>query len=70
MLEGVVSHKTAHLKVIIVEDGKPTRQKVLFLTLNGIDGSLASPGRAPILRTKSVTKKKINKCMAEIYGYK
>ena len=29
--------------------------------------SLANPGRAPILRTKSVTKKEMKKCMAEIY---
>ena len=28
---------------------------------------MANPGRAPILRTKSVTKKEMNKCMAEIY---
>ena len=27
---------------------------------------MANPGRAPILRTKSVTKKQMNKCMAEI----
>ena len=27
----------------------------------------SNPGRAPILRTKSVTKKETNKCMAEIY---
>ena len=25
---------------------------------------MANPGRAPILRTKSVTKKQMNKCMA------
>ena len=35
--------------------------------INGINDSLANPGRAPILRTKSVTKKEMNKCMAEIY---
>ena len=35
--------------------------------MNGINDSLANPGRAPILRTKSVTKKEMNKCMAEIY---
>ena len=28
--------------------------------------SLQTPGRAPILRTKSVTKKQMNKCMVEI----
>ena len=27
---------------------------------------MAYPGRAPILRTKSVTKKQMNKCMAEL----
>ena len=42
-------------------------RKSIFWTINGINGSLANPGQAPILRTKSVTKKEINKCMAEIY---
>ena len=32
-----------------------------------LNGSMANPGRAPILRTKFVTKKEMNKCMAEIY---
>ena len=39
----------------------------LVWKINGINGSLANPGRGPILRTKSVTKKEMNKCMAEIY---
>ena len=42
-------------------------RKSIFWTINGINGSTANPGRAPILRTKSVTKKEINKCLAEIY---
>ena len=29
---------------------------------------MADPGRAPILRTKSLTKKQTTKCMAEICG--
>ena len=37
-------------------------QKVHFWTLNGINGSTANPGRAPIVRTK----KQMNKCMAEM----
>ena len=41
-------------------------QEVRFWTLNGINGSLASPAQGPILRTKSATKKQMNKCMAEI----
>ena len=40
----------------------------MLCTLNGINGSLANPGQAPILRKKSVTKRQMNKCMAEIYG--
>ena len=42
-------------------------RKTILWTINGINDSLANPGRAPILRTKSVTKKEMNKCMAEIY---
>ena len=42
-------------------------RKSIFWTINGINGSTAHPRRAPILWTKSVTKKEINKCMAEIY---
>ena len=42
-------------------------RKSIFWTINGINGSTANPGRAPILQTKSVTKKEMNKCMAEIY---
>ena len=56
MLEGVVSRNTPPLK----------GRKSIFWTLNGINGSLANPGRAPILQTKFVTKKEMNKCMAEI----
>ena len=41
--------------IALVDDGKPLRQKV---QLNGISGSLANPGRAPILRTKSAIKNK------------
>ena len=36
-------------------------RKSIVWTINGINGSTANPGRAPILRTKSVTKKEINK---------
>ena len=43
------------------------RKSIFFWTINGINDSLANPGRAPILRTKSVAKKEMNKCMAEIY---
>ena len=42
-------------------------RKSIFWMINGINDSLANPGQAPILRTKSVTKKEMNKCMAEIY---
>ena len=41
-------------------------RKSIFLTINGINDSLANPGWAPILPTKSITKKEMNKCMAEI----
>ena len=34
-------------------------RKSIFWTINGITGLSANPGRAPILRTKSVTKKKL-----------
>ena len=54
------------LKSSFIDDRKPIMQKVNFWTLNGINGSTANPGRAPILRTKSVTKKEMNKYMAEI----
>ena len=40
--------------------------KSIFWILNGINGSLAYPWQAPILQTKSITKKQMNKCMAEI----
>ena len=62
MLEGVVSRNTPPLKVIIYLLGK----KSIFWMLNGINGSLANPRRAPILLTKSATKKQMNTCMAEI----
>ena len=62
MLEGVVCVTHPFLKSSFIDDGKPISQKVHFWTLNGINDSLAIPGQAPILRTKSVT------CMAEIYG--
>ena len=42
-------------------------RKSILWTINGINDSLANPGRAPILRTKFITKKEINKCMAEIH---
>ena len=42
-------------------------RKSIFWTINGINDSLANPGRSTILQTKSVTKKAMNKCMAEIY---
>ena len=65
MLEGVVIRNTPPLKVIMTES--LLGRKSIFWTINGINDSLANPGRAPILRTKSVTKKEMNKCMAEIY---
>ena len=37
-------------------------RKSIVWSLNGITGSVANPGQAPILPTK----KQINKCMAEI----
>ena len=61
MLEGVVIRNTPLLKSSFIDDGRPIRQKVHFWTINGINESLANPGRAPILRTKSVTKKEMNK---------
>ena len=45
------------IKSSFIDDGKPIRQELHFLDLNGINGSLANPGRAPILRKKFVTKK-------------
>ena len=42
-------------------------RKSIFLTINGINNSLANPRRAPILLTQFVRKKEMNKCMAEIY---
>ena len=41
-------------------------KKSIFWMIYGINDSLANPGRAPILRTKFVTKKEMNQCMAEI----
>ena len=68
MLEGVVIRNTPPLKVIIYLWRKALLGKKFILwTINGINDSLANPGRAPISRTKSVTKKEMNKCMAEIY---
>ena len=61
MLEGVVSRNTHPLKshqLLMTES--LIKQKVHFWTLNGINGSLVIPV------TKSVTKKQMNKCMAEI----
>ena len=51
------------LKSSFIDDGKPIRQKVLFFfwPLNGINGFLTNPGGAPILRTKSVTKKQLER---------
>ena len=66
MPEGVISRNTPLLKSSFINDGKPIRQKVNFWTLTGMTGSMANPGQAPILQTKSVTKKQLNKCMAEI----
>ena len=67
MLEGMVSRSTHPLKVIIYWWRKALLgRKSIFWTLNGINGSMANPGRAPILRTKSVTKKQMNKCKVEI----
>ena len=67
MFEGVVSRNTPSLKSSFIDDRKPyLADSPFFWTLNGINGSLANPGRAPILRTKSVTKKQMNKCMAVI----
>ena len=67
MLEEVVIRNTPLLKSSFIDDGKPIRQNSIFWTINGINGSTANPERAPILRAKSVTKKVMNKCMAEIY---
>ena len=71
MHEGVVSRNTSPLEnhhLLMTES--LLWQKVHFWTLNGINGSMASPGRAPIVRKKkkkkSVTKKQTNKCMVEI----
>ena len=69
MHEGVVSYNTPLLKSSSVNDSKPSRaisRFFFFWTTNGINGSTANPGQAPILQTKSVTKKQSNKCMAEI----
>ena len=67
MLEGVVIRNTPPLKVIILLMAESLLgRKSIFWTINGTYDSLANPGRAPILRMKSVTKKEMNKCMAEI----
>ena len=55
MLEGVVTRNTPPL----------IRQKIRFLIFNKINGSTANP-KVPILRTKLVTKKEMNKCTVEI----
>ena len=61
MLDGMASPTHPLLKSSFIDDRKP-----YFWTLNGIHGSMANPRQAHILRTKSVTKKQMNKCMAEI----
>ena len=43
-------------------------RKSIFRTLNGINDFVANPGQASILRTKSVARKQMNTCMAEILG--
>ena len=53
------------LKSSFIDDRKPYLAESPF---NGINGSMANPERAPILRTKSVTKKQMKKCMTEIKG--
>ena len=63
MLDGVVPVTYPLLKSSFIDDKKPIRQKVYFLDVNG---PLANPVRAPILRTKSVTTKQMDKCVAEI----
>ena len=55
MLEGVVTRNTPPL----------IRQKIRFWIFNKINGSTANP-KVPILRTKLVTKKEMNKCTVEI----
>ena len=69
MLEGVVIRNTSPLKLLkssFIDDGKPLGRKSIFWMINGMNDSLANPGQTPILRTKSVTKKEMYKCMAEI----
>ena len=63
MLEGVVFRNTSHH---LLKTESLIRQEVHFWALNEINGSMANPRRIPILQTKSVTKKQMNKCMAEI----
>ena len=45
------------------------RLKVRFRKMDRIKGSMANRERAPILVTKSATKKQMKKCIAEIQGY-
>ena len=69
MLEGVVIRNTPPLQLIthhLLKTESLLGRKSIFWTINGINDSLANLGRAPILRTKSVTKKEMNKYMAEI----
>ena len=67
MLEGVVSRNTIPLlKSSFIDDGKPIWKEVHFLDVKFDEWLFGNPGQALILRSKSVTKKQINKCMAEI----
>ena len=67
MLNRVVSRNTPLLKSSFIDDRKPYKaESPFFFTLNGFNGSMANSEGAPILRTKSVPKKQMNKCVAEI----
>ena len=68
MNEGMVSRNAPTLlKLPFIDDRKPfLSSKSVFGQEMGLNGSTASPEQAPILSAKSLTKKNINKCMAEI----
>ena len=59
MLEGMVIRNTPPLSHHLLMTESLLGRKSIFWTINGINDSLANPGRAPILQTKLVTKKKL-----------
>ena len=57
------------IKLSFIDALNPYKAESMFLDNNGDDDSMANPGRAPILRTKSVTKKLIKNALQK-YRYR